>query len=74
MTMNAVGRPTAPVPTEASVAATFTGNRGLAVEEPLLFEVGRPDVSGVDFDDVEFRSFHFIYGLRTLSVRWAQGR
>ena len=53
MTMNAVGRPTAPVPTEASVAATFTGNRGLAVEEPLLFEVGRPDVSGVDFDDVE---------------------
>jgi len=53
MTLNAVGRPTAPVPTEASVAATFTGNRGLAVEEPLLFEVGRPDVSGVDFDHVE---------------------
>lgn len=27
-----------------------------------------------DFDDVEFRSFHFIYGLRALSVRWADGR
>lgn len=23
-----------------------------------------------DFDDVEFRSFHFIYGLRSLLVRW----
>lgn len=23
-----------------------------------------------DFQDVEFRSFHFIYGLRSLSVRW----
>lgn len=27
-----------------------------------------------DFDDVEFRSFHFIYGLRALSVRWAEDR
>jgi len=27
-----------------------------------------------DFDDVEFRSFHFIYGLRALSVRWAEAR
>nr|WP_053239521.1 aminomethyl-transferring glycine dehydrogenase subunit GcvPB [Pleomorphomonas koreensis] len=51
--MNAVGRLTAPVPTEAHDVATFTGNRGLAIEEPLLFEVGRPDVSGVDFDDVD---------------------
>ncbi|HEV7419603.1 MAG TPA: cytochrome P450 [Mycobacterium sp.] len=23
-----------------------------------------------DFEDVEFRSFHFIYGLRSLAVRW----
>ena len=23
-----------------------------------------------DFDDVQFRSFHFIYGLRSLAVRW----
>lgn len=23
-----------------------------------------------DFADVDFRSFHFIYGLRSLAVRW----
>ncbi len=27
---------------------TFTGNRALAQKEPLIFEVGRPEVSGVD--------------------------
>ena len=53
MTMNNVGRPTAPVAAEPTVAAsTFTGNQGLAIEEPLLFEVGRADVTGVDFDGV----------------------
>ena len=26
--------------------------------------------SAEDFDDVAFRSFHFIYGLRSLAVRW----
>ncbi|GBF27839.1 putative glycine dehydrogenase subunit 2 [bacterium MnTg02] len=31
-----------------SRGATFTGNRGLELEEPLLFEVGHPDKSGVD--------------------------
>ena len=30
--------------------ATSTGNRGLMLEEPLLFEIGRADVTGVDFD------------------------
>jgi glycine dehydrogenase subunit 2 len=29
-------------------APTFTGNRGLDQEEPLLFEIGRRDVTGVD--------------------------
>lgn len=53
MTMNNVGRPTAPVAAEPTVAAsTFTGNQGLAIEEPLLFEVGRAEATGVDFDDV----------------------
>jgi cytochrome P450 len=23
-----------------------------------------------DFDDVQFRSFHFIYGLKSLEVTW----
>ncbi|WP_338465908.1 aminomethyl-transferring glycine dehydrogenase subunit GcvPB [Novosphingobium sp. ZN18A2] len=30
---------------------TFTGNRGLQLEEPLIFELGRMDGCGVDFDD-----------------------
>src|SRR5271165_3964795 len=30
---------------------TFTGNRGLAVEEPLIFEIGSTDTSGVDFEE-----------------------
>ncbi len=30
---------------------TFTGNRGLAIEEPLIFETGSPETSGVDFED-----------------------
>ncbi len=29
---------------------TFTGNRALQIEEPLLFEIGRTDISGVDVD------------------------
>jgi glycine dehydrogenase subunit 2 len=35
----------------ASEPRTFTGNRGLAVEEPLIFEIGSPETSGVDFED-----------------------
>ena len=31
---------------------TFTGNRGLLLEEPLLFERGAPDRCGVDLPDV----------------------
>ncbi len=30
---------------------TFSGNRGLDLEEPLLFELGRPGVTGVDMPD-----------------------
>jgi glycine dehydrogenase subunit 2 len=29
-------------------ADTFSGNRGLAIEEALIFEIGRPEVAGVD--------------------------
>jgi len=29
---------------------TFTGHRGLQSEEALIFEIGRPEVSGVDLD------------------------
>ncbi len=43
------GRPTGvePLPNKRD---TFTGNRALQIEEPLLFEIGRPDISGVDVD------------------------
>jgi glycine dehydrogenase subunit 2 len=52
MTMNSVGRPTAPTGAAAPTATrTFTGNQGLAIEEALLFEVGRHDVTGVDVED-----------------------
>src|SRR4051794_40943462 len=32
-------------------ARTFTANRGLQIEEPLLFEIGRHDVTGVDLPE-----------------------
>jgi glycine dehydrogenase subunit 2 len=30
---------------------TFTGHRGLDLEEPLIFDIGRTEASGVDIDD-----------------------
>ena len=30
---------------------TFTGNRALMLEEPLIFEIGGADTTGVDFDE-----------------------
>jgi glycine dehydrogenase subunit 2 len=46
--LNDQGRPTMPVAPNAVAEATFTASRGLQIEEPLLFEVGRTDVTGVD--------------------------
>ena len=49
--MNVQGRPTQP---EAAIAAprnSFTGNRGLDLEEALIFETGRLDATGVDIDE-----------------------
>ena len=37
----------------SGIPGTFTGNRGLAQEEPLLFEIGRPETTGVDLDEPE---------------------
>ena len=31
--------------------STFTGHRGLETEEALIFEIGRPEVSGVDLEE-----------------------
>jgi len=51
--MNSEGRgATAPGPiTALAPAETFTGNRGLDIEEGLIFEIGRPEVSGVDLPE-----------------------
>ncbi len=48
MSMNTQGRPTKPGAPAKSDIATFSGHRGLDHEEPLLFEIGGDDKSGVD--------------------------
>ena len=40
-----------PIEEPEELGPTFTGNRGLDQEEPLLFEIGRKDVTGVDIDE-----------------------
>jgi glycine dehydrogenase subunit 2 len=49
--MNSHGRPTRPEAAEAAARRTFTGNRALDIEEPLIFETGRFDATGVDLED-----------------------
>jgi glycine dehydrogenase subunit 2 len=49
--MNVQGRPTRPEAAEAPDRGTFTGARALDMEEALIFEGGRFDATGVDFDD-----------------------
>ncbi len=48
MSMNRQGRPTDPGTAAASASPTFTGHRGLDHEQPLIFERGRLDKTGVD--------------------------
>src|SRR5262245_45386947 len=49
--MNQQGRPTRMVETTPIPPPTFTGNRALRIEEALIFEIGRPEVTGVDLDE-----------------------
>ena len=51
MTMNTQGRPTAAGVADGAARPTFTGNRGLDMEEALIFEIGRHDTSGVDVEE-----------------------
>src|SRR4051812_29756397 len=56
MTVNPSGwRPTAPA-NEHGEAQTVTGNRALMLEEPLIFEIGSTDQTGVDFADAPQRT------------------
>ena len=50
-TMNTVGRPTAPVATAGDIPPTVTGARGLLQDEPLIFELGGWDKTGVDLPE-----------------------
>ncbi|HEX6661586.1 MAG TPA: aminomethyl-transferring glycine dehydrogenase subunit GcvPB, partial [Sphingomicrobium sp.] len=50
MTANPSGwRPSAPA-NEQGETSTVTGNRALMLEEPLIFEIGNSEQTGVDFD------------------------
>ena len=51
MTTNRQGRPTRPTTSDGDAPATFSGSRGLQQAEPLLFERGRTDVTGVDLPE-----------------------
>jgi len=53
MTMNNQGRSTAPGTIEANELPTISGDRGLDHEEKLIFELGRPGMSGVDMPEVQ---------------------
>ena len=53
MTVNPSGwRPSTPANEQAS-GGTTTGNRALMLEEPLLFEIGDTETTGVDFPDIK---------------------
>ena len=52
--MNNQGRPTsAGEASSGSAIETYTGNRGLRLEEPLIFELDNPGACGVDLDEPE---------------------
>ena len=51
MTLNASGWKPAMATGEQAAPATFTSNRALMLEEPLIFEIGDPGRTGVDLPD-----------------------
>ena len=53
MSMNRGGRPTSAQGGQTSDHPTFTGNKALQIEEPLIFEVGDVGKTGVDFEELE---------------------
>jgi glycine dehydrogenase subunit 2 len=50
MSMNREGRPTRPEGAGEGPPPTYTGNRALMLEEPLIFEMDEADGCGVDFE------------------------
>jgi glycine dehydrogenase subunit 2 len=53
MTLNNQGRPTAAGKSETIELPTISGDRGLDHEEALIFELGRPGMTGVDIPEVQ---------------------
>jgi glycine dehydrogenase subunit 2 len=51
--LNRQGRPSTAGEAGTNAHPTFTGNKALAQIEPLIFEIGRLDVTGVDLDEPE---------------------
>ncbi len=51
-----------------SMTETFTGNRALMLEEPLIFEIGSGDRTGVDFDLVVPETDDLVGLLRTAPI------
>jgi glycine dehydrogenase subunit 2 len=51
--LNRQGRPSSVGEAGTNEHPTFTGNKALAQIEPLIFEVGRHDTTGVDLDEPE---------------------
>jgi glycine dehydrogenase subunit 2 len=49
--LNRQGRPTAAGEAVEREPDTSSGNRGLAIEEALIFEIGRTDTTGVDLEE-----------------------
>src|SRR5439155_26091119 len=49
--LNRQGQPAAPGETLESAPDTFSGDRGLFIEEDLIFEIGRIDTTGVDLEE-----------------------
>jgi glycine dehydrogenase subunit 2 len=62
MSMNREGRPTRPEAAEGA-PATWTGNRALMLEEPLIFELGEEDGCGVDIETPRSESTNRLAGL-----------
>jgi len=66
--LNNQGRPTSAGDTAQGTHSTFTGNKALQIEEPLLFEIGRREVTGVDIDTVSAKKSRLGALARTESV------
>ncbi|NNE57183.1 MAG: aminomethyl-transferring glycine dehydrogenase subunit GcvPB [Hellea sp.] len=50
MSMSSKGRPTSPVAANSNEHETVSGNKGLMQAENLIFEIGTPRRTGVDFE------------------------